>query len=140
VGAGIRPQPFFVAKTHICVEPHHEYANWLWDHGYQVLRATALEVLRWHARVDAIFMLDVIEHMSRLDGEAVLAMARDRAPLVVIYTPLGFREQSYGPGEKDAWGMHGAEWQTHRSGWEPGDFPGATILADHDAFFAIFGP
>ncbi len=41
---------------------------------------------------------------------------------VVLYTPYGFVEQTH-----DEWGLGGEEWQTHRSGWLPKDFPDAKI-------------
>ncbi|MGL5712289.1 MAG: hypothetical protein ACRCX2_04665 [Paraclostridium sp.] len=41
---------------------------------------------------------------------------------LVIFTPLGFLDQSH-PDGIDAWGLDGVNWQTHRSGWTPEDFP-----------------
>lgn len=144
IGPGIRPQPFYRADFHLCIEPHEEYANWLKDKGYPVLLGTAQEWLQGIDPVEVIYMLDVIEHMDKDDGRLVLDLARKKAKQVVVFTPLGFYEQSYKEGEKDAWGMNGTHWQTHRSGWMPEDFPDARIYADpkfhgnYGAFFAIF--
>ena len=146
IGAGIRPQPFFKAARHVCIEPHDEYAEWLEQHDYPVLRRTAFAALPLAPPVETIFLLDVIEHMPKLVGLDVIKMAHARATRqIVVFTPLGFNEQSYGAGEKDRWGMNGGYWQTHRSGWEPEDFPGWTIIEDpafhgsFGAFFAIHG-
>ncbi len=41
-----------------------------------------------------------------------------------MFTPLGFTEQDAPENEKDPWGHGGGfEWQRHRSGWTPEDFP-----------------
>jgi len=138
VGPGIRPQPFYRAATHLCIEPHPEYCEWLRARGYPVLEGTALDILPTVTPCDVVFMLDVIEHMEKAEGAECLRVAREKARQVVVYTPNGFHEQSYKEGEKDAWGMNGTHWQTHRSGWTPEEFPGAKILAESHAFFAIF--
>ncbi len=144
IGPGIRPQPFYRADYHLCIEPHEEYANWLKDKGYPVLMGTACEWLPRIEPVDVVYMLDVIEHMDKDEGAEALKLARSKAEQVVVFTPLGFHEQSYKAGEKDAWGMNGTHWQTHRSGWMPDDFPGASIYVDptfhgnYGALFAIF--
>ena len=143
IGPGIRPQPFYRADFHLCIEPHEEYANWLKDKGYPVLLGTAQEWLSGIDPVGVIYMLDVIEHMEKNEGKFVLEIARQKAQQVVVFTPLGFHEQSYKEGDKDAWGMNGTHWQTHRSGWTPDDFPDAAIYADpkfhgdYGAFFAL---
>ena len=146
VGAGIRPQPFFKPKRHLCVEPHREYAEWLADAGYPVAQVTARQWFSACEPVDSIFLLDVIEHMDKTEGREVLDLAKSKArEQIVVFTPLGFVEQSYVEGDKDRWGMNGGFWQTHRSGWMPEEFPGWRVLADpyfhgaDGAFFAIFG-
>lgn len=146
IGPGIRPQPFYTAKEHICVEPHGEYADWLEAQGYPVVRKTAREALREMDRVGVIFMLDVIEHMDKEEGVECLRLSLEKADQVVVFTPLGFHEQSYKDGDRDAWGMNGTHWQTHRSGWTPDDFPGARIFVNpvfhhgaYGAFFALLG-
>jgi len=139
IGPGIRPQPFYKPKRHICIEPHDEYADRLEGRGFEVLRSTALAALPRIERVGAIFLLDVIEHMEKAEGEACLRLAVSKADQVVVFTPHGFKEQSYKPGDKDAWGLNGCHWQTHRSGWTPDEFPGARIFSDGSAFFALLG-
>lgn len=141
IGAGIRPQKIVRADSHVCVEPFAPYADHLEAIGYTVKRCRARDALNASETVDHIVMLDVIEHMERQDGEAVLRLAQEKARQVVVFTPLGFVAQ-----EGDAWGMGGDDWQRHRSGWLPEDFPGWTVLVDPSfhaskkagAFFAIW--
>ncbi len=68
---------------------------------------------------DAVICIDVIEHLDKAEGVALLAeLARVAAKIVVVFTPLGFHPQ-----EGDAWGLGGEHWQRHRSGWTEADFP-----------------
>ncbi len=135
VGSGVRPFVWYRPVRHTCVEPYGPYCDVLRDHGHLVLQMTAVEALADHG-AEAVLLLDVIEHMERDIGEQVLAMARRAATRqVVVYTPNGFLFQ-----DGDPWGYGGHEWQRHRSGWVPGDFPGWMIqLVNGDkAFFAIW--
>ena len=145
VGAGIRPQQLINAVRHICVEPHKEYADYLRSEGYDVFESTALDALSKIDELDTVVMLDVIEHMVKQDGEEVIQLCQEKAKQIVIFTPLGFCKQEYQDGDKDAWGMNGTEWQTHRSGWMPKEFKGWTVHVDPTfhgerggAFFAIW--
>lgn len=126
IGAGLRPFGWYTPGRHICVEPHGPYAEKLQAAHYRVERMTAHYALSMLAgeKIDAIYLLDVIEHMEREDGESVLARARQLYPRaqIVVSTPNGFFEQ-----HGDAWDMGGEHWQEHRSGWVPSDFPGWTI-------------
>lgn len=80
----------------------------------------ALPVLRGldSRSVDAVICIDMIEHLTALEGQLLLReirrVARRRA---IIFTPLGFHPQ-----DSDGWGLGGDHWQTHRSGWSPSDF------------------
>ena len=126
IGAGIRPMGWFKPKQHICVEPFEPYAAQLRAAGYWVWGMTAVEALCFaHGGppIDAVYLLDVIEHMPRATGERALWAARALKPAqIVVSTPNGFLAQ-----QGDAWGMGGEYWQEHRSGWTPADFPGWTI-------------
>lgn len=125
IGAGLRPIGWYKPKQHICVEPHGPYADRLEAAGYKVLKMTAHRALETDAWGDhcAVYMLDVIEHMTRSEGEEILARLREIGPKqIVIFTPTGFMPQ-----EHDAWHLGGEHWQTHRSGWLPADFPGWRI-------------
>lgn len=148
VGPGIRPQTLIECNMHLCVEPHWEYCDELFRGGYHVLNGAAPRYLRLisglNVSIDTVVMLDVIEHMTRQEGAAAIDAARALAEKqVVVFTPLGFLEQSGGE-ERDPWGYMGQRWQEHRSGWTPNDFPGWLHLVDenfapgHPAFIAIW--
>ena len=123
VGAGIRPMQWYRPEQHLCMDPYQPYCDVLVEAGYTTMCMTALEGLtgmwRYGAdRIDAIYLLDVIEHMPKGMGGRVLTLAMKLAQRqVVVYTPYGFKEQT-----EDVWEMGGDQWQTHRSGWLPGDF------------------
>ncbi len=137
VGAGIRPARWWFADAGVLhVEPCEAYASVLRRAGFAVIQRDALDYFSGHDTFrapDVVLMLDVIEHMPRDEGEAVIALATARARQVVVFTPKGFKPQ-----EGDAWELGGEEWQRHRSGWTPDDFPGWTIEDRGDAFFAIW--
>ena len=124
VGAGLRPMTMYRPARHICVEPYGPYCKVLRTAGYEVLQGTAEHVLstvlEFEPKIDAIFLLDVIEHMEKDVGRNVIELAKQVArEQIVLYTPVGFMKQT-----EDNWGMGGHEWQTHRSGWQPDEFPG----------------
>jgi len=130
VGAGIRPMAYFRPKIHIMVEPWGQYADILQyrfrdDKSVFVVRGFAMPVLSAlsDASVDSIFLLDVIEHLTKEDGYGLLVectrVCRDQ---VVVFTPHGFMPQEVEAGQKDGWGLDGGQLQEHLSGWHPGDF------------------
>lgn len=145
VGPGIRPQNFIRARRMVFAEPHVEYASVLKEAGFDVFAGDGLTALRHCGSVDTVVALDALEHMERAEGFEFLLRAVGVAEQVVIFTPLGFVEQSGGE-ESDAWGMQGQEWQRHRSGWTPEDFPGWKKVVDEafhkrlgrGAFFAVW--
>ena len=121
IGAGIRPMRWYQPKHHVCVEPYAPYCEVLRQAGLETYRLTAEQALQpWVFQgVDAVYLLDVIEHMDKAEAWRVLALAQDLVRVqLVIYTPWGFKEQT-----TDVWGMGGDSWQTHRSGWTRADFP-----------------
>lgn len=126
VGSGIRPQDFFRPAVHICIDPFPAYLDRLKEHKHLVLlRGTWNDVLPLmpDESVDTVFLLDVIEHVEKEEGLRLLAEAERIARCqVIVFTPYGFYPQSYEEGQRDRWGMNGGYWQTHRSGWLPGDF------------------
>lgn len=131
IGPGIRPQTFVKPYVHICVDAHRPYLERVQqevgdDPKYVLLNSvwdSALGMLPSKS-VDTVFAIDVIEHMEKEVGFKMLAEAeRVARQQIVIFTPLGFFPQSYDdPKEPDRWGMDGAYWQTHRSGWTLEDF------------------
>ena len=142
IGCGIVPMNYFRPKLHLMVEPWKEYSDILsyrhhGDKSVVILRTGGLEALQMLAdnSVDSIFLLDVIEHLEKEDGQKIIIecerVAREQ---VVIFTPLGFMPQHVAHGQKDGWGLGGANMQEHRSGWEPEDFSDAWTFYICDKF------
>ena len=138
IGCGLRPQSFFRPQVHLCCEPHGEYVEYLQrafrrEPGAVVIQSTAGELLPKlpERSVDSVFMLDVIEHLTRKDGlELLRESERVARRQIVLFTPLGFLPQDYDDHDIDGWGLNGGRWQRHLSGWTPDDFPA------HWKFFA----
>jgi len=63
-------------------------------------------------RWDLALFVDVIEHLEKAEGYRVLDQLAGRAGRVLVTTPWGFRPQE----------IPGMPYETHRSGWYPGDF------------------
>ena len=93
--------------------------------------------------VDTIFLLDVIEHIEKEEGKALLQDALRVARVqVVVFTPLGFMPHEAHDTPSD-WGdiLHGSN-QEHLSGWTPQEFPNAmhVICEDyHESRYGTFG-
>ncbi len=144
IGTGIKPSGFIHPKLYICVEPFHEYFDILdkqtkeqSDQLYLLLNSDWEDALKLFPEksVDTIFLLDVIEHLEKDIGEKLLRLTEKVArKQVVIFTPLGFIEQHTLHGGKDAWGLNGATWQEHKSGWLPDDFDSTWDLYICDDF------
>lgn len=132
IGTGIRPHDFVDSVVCICCEPYAEYVEILknkveekTDKIYVVKQQTWAEALDCLAdkSIDTIFLIDVIEHLSKDEGMMLLRRTEGIArKQIVLFTPLGFVAQHTLEGGKDAWGLNGAEWQEHKSGWLPEDF------------------
>lgn len=136
VGCGIRPQQYIVPKLLICIEPYHEYAEIL----KQNFDGTNTVIIQLDAKqalssfpdksTDTIFLIDVIEHMTKEVGhEVIKECERVARGQVVIFTPLGYMPQEIHAENLDAWNLHGGSWQEHKSGWYPEDFPFWKIIA-----------
>jgi len=139
IGAGIRPMSWYVPENHTCVEPHPTYVKRLKQAGFNVWLNDALDCLKImpvheDAMFEAIYLLDVIEHMEKDEGVEVVSLAVEKAKKqVVIFTPLGFMQQ-----DDDGWGLDGEYWQKHRSGWLPEEFSDWKIQHYGKGFFALF--
>lgn len=131
IGCGIRPQHLIAPRLHICCEPFSQYAEHL-QRAVEAgtLRADLILNLSWSdairalppKSVDAVFLLDVIEHLDKEEGARLLAETeRIVRGQIVLFTPLGYMPQPH-TGTRDAWGLDGGEVQQHRSGWLPEDF------------------
>lgn len=132
IGTGIRPNDLIQCVVYICCEPYLEYVDvlrsktdLLFDRIYVIEQKTWAETIDCfpEGSVDSIFLIDVIEHLPKEEGRELLRLTEGKASKqIVIFTPLGFIEQHTLEGGKDAWGLNGAEWQGHKSGWMPEDF------------------
>ncbi|MGD0817567.1 MAG: class I SAM-dependent methyltransferase [Methanomassiliicoccales archaeon] len=132
IGCGIRPQDFFEPDIHICLDPHEEYLNHLAKnltnekkrHVMTIKGDWALAPKIFPSRsVDSLFLLDIIEHVDKEQAIQFLKECEDLVrEQIVIFTPLGFLPQELEESGLDGWGLHGGEWQVHRSGWMPEDF------------------
>lgn len=126
IGSGVRPC-LIPADKRVLIEPHGEYVEVLKKNGYDVWQGTIQELLPKVPSKATVLFLDVLEHLTRLEGEAILKLL-ERFKRVVLSTPDGFMPQEpKEEGEKDPWGYDGWKWQKHVSGWRREDFQGWTV-------------
>lgn len=141
IGPGIMPQEMVRPLVHICCEPFVQYVERLkektaesFDRTYLIVQAPWEEAVRIFPEksVDTVVLADVIEHTEKEVGARLLRATEGIARRqVAVFTPLGFLPQNCAG--NDAWGLGGASWQEHRSGWLPGDFgEGWEILASRE--------
>jgi hypothetical protein len=131
IGCAFRPQQYIDARTHICCEPYKEYMDRLQletagasKYVYLNTDFTGAISLFPEKSVDTIFMVDVIEHIDREIGQAGIERLKQIArSQIILFTPLGYMEQDPDENGVDQWGMGGVDWQKHRSGWLPDEFP-----------------
>jgi 2-polyprenyl-3-methyl-5-hydroxy-6-metoxy-1,4-benzoquinol methylase len=64
------------------------------------------------AEFDVAILIDVVEHLDRVQAHAVLLEAKRISRKVVLFTPEGSCPQDH-----DAYLMGADHWQTHRSEW-----------------------
>lgn len=132
IGAGIYPHDYLKAVLYVCVDPYEEYLKVLTnklskvkDRVYIIEKndwAGALDGLKENS-IDSLYLIDVIEHLPKEEGLALLKKTEKIVrSQIVIFTPLGFIKQETLEGKKDAWGLSGADYQEHKSGWLPSDF------------------
>lgn len=127
IGCGIRPFENISTKIHICCEPYIEYVQILQERYPEkiILNMEWGDVVNYipHKTIDTILLIDIIEHLEKdIAVKLLLKTLKLVKNQLIIFTPLGFFEQYHDDGI-DAWGFHGGEWQRHRSGWLPEDFP-----------------
>jgi hypothetical protein len=145
IGPGIRPMNFFTPKLHILVEPCKVYVDYFFTHNnkassYIAINSYALEALASMSdkSVDSIFLLDVIEHMPKDCGfKLICEIERVARVQLIVFTPLGFMPQSYHQHDKDAWGLDGAKFQEHLSGWVPEEFEKDWLILACDKFITV---
>lgn len=147
IGCGIRPQSLIEPKIHICAEPFSEYVEILQNRyagnpRYVILHGTAdhiLSLLPDHS-IDTIFLVDVIEHLEKELGRTIIKECeRVARKQIVLFTPIGFMHQESSPDGTDGWGLHGEEWQDHKSGWIPEEFDDTWDVAACESYHEYNG-
>lgn len=139
IGCGIRPHEYAHHNTYIACEPFSEYVEVLKKDRKECSQTLFLDTTflilneDWRRyldkyedyAVDTVYLIDVIEHLTKEEGEELLARTEKIAKKqIIIFTPLEYIEQKSLPGNKDAWGYNGTDWQEHKSVWTPDDFCG----------------
>jgi hypothetical protein len=144
IGPGLRPQRLLDCPVHVLVEPWRPYADQLVTTypDKLVVNAFATPYLgsMLDNSIDTIFLLDVIEHIEKEEGQALLQEALRVARVqVVVYTPLGFMPHEVHDTPSD-WGdiPHGST-QRHLSGWTPQELPHAMHVICEDYHVSRYG-
>ncbi|ARV18660.1 hypothetical protein AEP_01716 [Curvibacter sp. AEP1-3] len=147
IGAGLRPQRLMDCPVHVLVEPWRPYADRLVQSfpAKLVVNAFATPYLAdlQDKSLDTIFLLDVIEHIEKEEGRALLQEALRVARVqVVLFTPIGFMPHEVHDTSAD-WGdvEHGIT-QQHLSGWTPQEMPhGVHVICEdyHTSEYGKFG-
>jgi protein-L-isoaspartate O-methyltransferase len=132
IGAGIVPHDYLEPIIYVCCEPYEEYVNVLAEKiSGDNEKIYVVQKKDWFASIsnlkdnsiDSVYLIDVIEHLPKQEGKKLLRMTeRVARKQIVIFTPLGYIKQEVLDGGKDAWGLNGAAYQEHKSGWMPRDF------------------
>ena len=132
IGVGIVPHDYLKSVVYVCCEPYQEYVNVLTEKiASEKNKIYVVQQRDWEQgiadlddkSVDSVYLIDVIEHLSKEEGEILLKKTeRVVRKQIVIFTPLGLIKQEVLADGKDAWGLNGASYQEHKSGWLPEDF------------------
>lgn len=120
IGGGNRPQEIIpVSVAHYIVDPTTTIGSDIppfvgiprtWSDAVKML--TDCGGYNSFNRVDAVTLIDVVEHLEKEESKKLLSETIAIVNKVVVFTPNGFMPQDDG------------EWNTHRSGWTPQDFVG----------------
>lgn len=139
IGCGIIPHDYAHHDIYIACEPYEEYVDILKRDRINLSKPVYLDCCflilneSWQSyldiygdySVDTVYLIDVIEHLPKSDGIELLKRTEHIAnKQIVIFTPLDPIVQEALPGNKDAWGLNGVDWQEHKSVWNPNDFQG----------------
>lgn len=131
IGCGLRPQRLSPYIKSTLVEPYDEYAERLRLKypDSTIINSDGISAcgMFMDNSFDVVFLLDVIEHLSKDDGRILINEAiRLARKQVVIFTPLGYMPQHHDELDSNLWdGASFGENQDHKSGWEPDEFENA---------------
>ena len=96
------------------IECFAPYENPIWHYVYDWHKiGDVREVLPSLGHFDLILLIDVLEHLERSDGQALISACLERAEYVLVCTPSKRFPQG---------AFCGNEAEIHRSRWRPGDF------------------
>jgi len=112
IGSRDHPQDLIPSTVELQCDPYYEYTYPIQTGKYTrfpIEWKQALELMKTHS-IDAVTLIDVIEHIDKRTAFELLSETQRYTNLIVVFTPIGFMEQTDG------------EYNTHRSGWEPSDF------------------
>jgi hypothetical protein len=128
IGCGIMPQNYIVPLVQICCDPFEQYVEHLKtrveteiDGTFLILKAGWNDIAEKLPPncVDSVFLLDIIEHLEKEEGRHLVQLTeRIAKKQIIIFTPIGYLPQER-EGKTDAWGLNGADYQDHKSGWFP---------------------
>lgn len=132
IGVGIVPHDYLKSVIYVCCDPYQEYIEVLTkkisekkDKIYIIQKKDWFKSISGlgDKSIDAVYLIDVIEHLPKEEGMKLLKMTEKIVrKQIIIFTPLGFVKQEVLDGGKDAWGLNGAKYQEHKSGWIPENF------------------
>ena len=153
LGAGVRPFTLLSPEIHIIIEMFEPYLQIMRNKPYANTVLIQDDVLKFcksqnSNSIDTVIINDVIEHLSREDGEILIhELMRITSNQILVFTPNGFMEMH----EQECthgWQILGNSAQNHISGWEPGDFNNWFVIKceeyhkeigyDRGAFAAIY--
>ena len=110
IGCGNHPQDFIpVTKWFYTVDPNPTIDKGLYWHINGTWQHPAMNFMR-NNPIHTVTLMDVVEHLEKCEALQLLRETQKHVQQIVVFTPLGFMDQDDG------------EWNSHRSGWMPGDF------------------
>jgi hypothetical protein len=137
LGAGVRPFTLLSPEIHIIVEMFEPYLRIMQSKPYHNTVLIQDDVVKFCKQqnsnsIDTVIINDVIEHLSREDGEILIQeLMRITSNQILVFTPNGFMEMH----EQECthgWQILGNSAQNHISGWEPGDFNNWDVITCDD--------
>jgi hypothetical protein len=122
-----RPDPTrtLAQQSRVAIDAIESNPDYMWPHIAEIYRSVTLgrieEVYRNIGSYDTVLMLDVIEHLSKSDGIAIVRHFISMGSTVVISTPARFFQQS----------LYESPDEAHKSVWSPSDFAQAAEFMVH---------
>ncbi|HOT98867.1 MAG TPA: class I SAM-dependent methyltransferase [bacterium] len=112
------------------IEVFQPYYNPIWEIYDRIYSEDLVELLPHLKNYELILLCDVIEHLEKPIGLAVLAECRRMATrAVIVSTPLGYYPQE---------AMHGNKYERHRSEWTEKEFPGFTLRSENRCLSGLY--